>query len=231
MRQEHAMSTGTSPLKIDIWSDVACPWCYLGKRRLESALESFARRPEAPPVEIEYHSYQLNPDLPPDFEGGHSEYLQSRLGMSQAQIAASNRNLAHMGETVGAEYHMDRVVISNTAKANELLHFAKARGKQAEMKERLFQAYWAEGRRLGHVNELVELAGEVGLDRAAARRALEAGECRGAVRDDMEQAQRYGIQGVPFFVLDGKYGLSGAREPETFLQALEALARERRGAA
>ena len=183
--------------------------------------------PEAHPVEVEYHSYQLNLDLPAEFEGGHSEYLQSRLGMSPAKIAASNRNLAQMGEAVGAEYHMDQVVISNTAKANELLHFAKAHGKQAAMKERLFGAYWTEGQRLGRREDLVELAGEIGLDREAARQALEAGEYAGAVRADLEQAQLYGIQGVPFFVLDGKYGLSGAQEPETFLKALEALARER----
>lgn len=225
------MTISPSAIKIDIWSDVACPWCYLGKRRLESALESFAQRPGAPPVEVEYHSYQLNPDLPADFEGRHSEYLQSRLGMSLAQIAASNRNLAQMGEAVRAEYHMDDVVISNTAKANELLHFAKARGKQAEMKERLFRAYWAEGRRLGRVDELVELAGEIGLDREAARRALEASEYAEAVRADLEQARRYGIQGVPFLVLGEKYGLSGAQEPETFLLALETLAQEQRGVA
>ena len=225
------MSKHSSSIKIDIWSDVACPWCYLGKRRLDRALASFRESSDARPVEIEYHSYQLNPDLPADYEGGHSEYLQGRLGMSPAQIAASNRTLSQMGEAVGAEYHMDRVVISNTAKVNELLHFAKAHGKQAELKERLFQAYWTEGRRLGRMDELVELAGDIGLDREAARHALEVGEFAGAVRADREQAQRYGSQGVPFFVLDGTYGLSGAQEPETFLKALEALAKEKRGSA
>ena len=229
-RTVYSMSKHASSIKVDIWSDVACPWCYLGKRRLDRAMASFHESSDALPIEIEYHSYQLNPDLPADYEGGHSEYLQSRLGMSPAQVAASNRNLSQMGEAVGAEYHMDQVVISNTAKVNELLHFAKAHGRQAEMKERLFQAYWTEGRRLGRMDELVELAGDIGLDREAARKALEAGEFAGAVRADLEQAQRYGIQGVPFFVLDGTYGLSGAQEPQTFLNALEALAKEKRGA-
>jgi predicted DsbA family dithiol-disulfide isomerase len=136
-----------------------------------------------------------------------------------------------MGAAVGAEYHMDRVVISNTRKVNELLHFAKAKGLQAEMKERLFRAYWTEGRRLGRIEELVELASEIGLDREAARKALEAGENAGVVRADMEQAERYGITGVPFFVLDGMYGLSGAQEPDTFLKALVTIAEEKRGAA
>ena len=225
------VSTDTTLIKVDVWSDVACPWCYLGKRRLERALESFGQRPAAPPVQIEYHSYQLNPDLPADFEGRHSDYLANRLGMSPERIAASNQSLSRMGAAVGAEYHMDRVVISNTAKANELLHFAKAHGRQAAMKERLFRGYWTEGRRLGRVDELAELAAEVGLDREAARQALNSGEYAEAVGADLEQAQRYGIQGVPFFVLDGKYGLSGAQEPETFLKALEALAGERGGVA
>ena len=223
------MSKHPSSIKIDIWSDVACPWCYLGKRRLDRAMARYRESSDALPVEIEYHSYQLNPDLPVDYEGGHSEYLKGRLGMSPAQIEASNRTMAEMGEAVGAEYHMDRVVISNTAKVNELLHFAKVHGKQAELKERLFQAYWTEGRRLGRMDELVELAGDIGLDREAARQALKVGEFAGAVRADLEQARRYGIQGVPFFVLDGTYGLSGAQEPETFLNALEALTKEKRG--
>ncbi len=220
-----------APIKIDIWSDVACPWCYLGKRRLDHALDLYRQEPNTAPVEVEYHSYQLNPDLPLDFEGEHSEYLSNRLGMSQGQIAASNQNLARMGAAVGAEYRMDRVVISNTLKANELLHFAKAHGRQQEMKERLFRAYWTEGLRLGRVEMLADLASEVGLDGAAARQALEAGEYAGAVRVDMDQAAQYGIRGVPFFVLDGKYGLSGAQEPDTFLQALATIAEERRGAA
>ena len=209
---------------------MACPWCYLGKRRLDRARTSFQGLPDALPVEIEYHSYQLNPDLPADYEGGHSEYLQSRLGMSPAQIEASNRTMAEMGEAVGAEYHMDRVVISNTAKVNELLHFAKAHGKQAELKERLFRAYWSEGRRLGRMAELVELAEDVGLDREAARRSLKVGECAEAARADLEQAQQFGIRGVPFFMLDGKFSLSGAQEPETYLRALEALTIQKRGA-
>ena len=224
------MNTGTSPIKIDIWSDVACPWCYLGKRRLDYALGQYQQEPGVAPVEVEYHSYQLNPDLPADFEGRHTDYLASRLGMSPEQITASNGRLAEMGAAVGAEYHMDRVVIANTLKAHELLHFAKAQGRQAEMKERLLRAYWSEGRRLGRIDELADLAAEVGLDGTAARQALDTGMYRGVVRADMAQAAQYGIRGVPFFVLDGKFGLSGAQEPETLLQALTTVAGEARKA-
>ena len=225
------MNAALVPIKFDIWSDVACPWCYLGKHRLDYALERYRQEPGVAPVEIEYHSYQLDPDLPANFEGSHSEYLASHLGMSQSQIAASNQNLAEVGAAVGAKYNMDRVVISNTRKANELLHFAKAHGKQQEMKERLFRAYWAEGRRLGRVDELVDLAAAIGLDEGAARQSLETGKYRGAVRADMEQGERYGIAGVPFFLLAEKYGLSGAQETDTFLRALATIAEERRGAA
>ncbi|EYD74962.1 2-hydroxychromene-2-carboxylate isomerase/DsbA-like thioredoxin domain protein [Rubellimicrobium mesophilum DSM 19309] len=224
------MSPRTPSIKIDVWSDVACPWCYLGKKRLDVALDAYARTPEAWPVEVAYHSYQLNPDLPADYEGGHSEYLASRLGMSPEQIQASNQRLSEMGADVGADYRMDRVVISNTLKAHELLHVAKAQGQQAEMKERLLRAYWSEGRRLGCTDELVDLAAEVGLDGPAAREALETGAYRGAVRADLAQAAQYGIRGVPFFVLDGKYGLSGAQKPETLLQALTSVAGEARRA-
>ena len=224
------MSPQTTPIRIAVWSDVACPWCYVGKRRLDAALEAFARTPEARPVEVEYHSYQLNPDLPADYEGGHTDYLASRLGMSPEQIQASNQRLSEMGAAVGAKYRMDRVVIANTLKAHELLHFAKAHGRQAEMKERLLQAYWSEGQRLGRIDELADLAAEVGLDWAAARQALETDAYRGAVRADMAQAAQYGIRGVPFFVLDGKYGLSGAQEAETLLQALTTVAGEERKA-
>lgn len=199
-------------------------------KRLDAALEAYARTPEAWPVEVAYHSYQLNPDLRADFEGGHADYLASRLGMSPEQIAASNRRLAEMGRAVGAEYRMDRVVISNTLKAHELLHLAKAHGRQAEMKERLLRAYWSEGRRLGRIDELVDLAAEVGLDRAGAHQALETEAYLGAVRADMAQAAQYGIRAVPFFVLDGKYGLSDAQEPETLLQALTSVAGEARRA-
>jgi predicted DsbA family dithiol-disulfide isomerase len=224
------VSVSTTPIKIDVWSDVACPWCYLGKRRLDAALKAFGQTPEARLVEVDYRSYQLNPDLPADFEGRHTDYLASRLGMSPEQITASNGRMAEMGAAVGAEYHMDRVVIANTLKAHELLHFAKAHGRQAEMKERLLRAYWSEGRRLGRIDELADLAAEVGLDGTAARQALDTGMYRGAVRADMAQAAQYGIRGVPFFVLDGKYGLSGAQEPETLLEALTTVAGEARKA-
>jgi predicted DsbA family dithiol-disulfide isomerase len=179
---------------------------------------------------VEYHNYQLNPDLPADYEGGHTDYLASRLGLSPEQIAASNRRLTEMGAAVGAEYRMDRVVIANTLRAHELLHFAKASGRQGEMKERLLRAYWSEGRRLGRIGELADVAAEVGLDRPAARQALETDAYGGAVRADMAQAAQHGIRGVPFIVLDGRYGLSGAQEPETLLQALTTVAGEARKA-
>lgn len=221
----------TAPIRIDVWSDVACPWCYLGKRRLDVALERLTQSIDAPAVAVEYHSYQLNPALPADFEGRHADYLAKHLGMAPARIEASTRDLVELRVAVGIRYNIDKVVISNTLKANELLHVAKAQGLQPSMKERLFHAFWTEGRRLGRIKELVDLAAEVGMDGEAVRGALESGRYAGAVRTDIEQAARYGVRGLPFFVIGGTYGLSGAQDLDTFLKAISTVKKELRGTA
>lgn len=217
----------SEPIKIDVWSDIACPWCYLGKRRLEEAITAFARGDAARPVLIEYHSFQLSPDMPDDYAGTHDEYLAQHLRWSPDQVAASNRRMAALGAPLGIDYNMARMRMANTAKAHELLHYAKAHGKQAEMKARLMKAYFTDGRHVGVTADLAQLAGEVGLDPADVTRSLDAGEYRGAVEADIITAARYGIRGVPFYVIDGKYGISGAQESGTFLEALETIARRK----
>jgi predicted DsbA family dithiol-disulfide isomerase len=213
----------TGTVKIDIWSDVACPWCYIGKRRLETAL----RQPGAPTAEIEYHSFELAPDTPVDFDGSEVDFLAHHKGMDPAQV---DQMLGHMTELAAAEgldYRFDQLKHTKTLSAHELLHFAKANGKQVEMKERLLRAYFTEGRHVGRVDDLVALAAEVGLDPDAARTALESGTYADDVAADIEQAHAYGIQGVPFFVIDGKYGVSGAQSPETFSAVLEQVVTDR----
>jgi predicted DsbA family dithiol-disulfide isomerase len=217
----------SEPIKIDVWSDIACPWCYLGKRRLEEAIAAFARSDAARPMLIEYHSFQLSPDMPEEYPGTHDEYLADHLGWTAEQVAASNRRMAALGTPLGIDYNMASMRMANTAKAHELLHYAKARGKQAEMKARLMKAYFSDGRHVGRPADLSELAGEVGLDPADVTRSLEAGEYHDAVEADIKTAARYGIRGVPFYVLDGKHGISGAQEPATFLEALETIARRK----
>jgi len=208
-------------VKVDIWSDIACPWCFIGKRKFEDAVQRYGG-----PVEVEYHSFELSPDTPVDFEGDEVDFLATHKGMPRDQVEGMLANVAGIASEVGLAYDFDHLRHTNTVKAHELLHFAKVNGRQAAMKERLLTAYFEEGRHVGRIDDLVALAGEVGLDESSARTALEQGVHLADVRADQAQAQAFGIQGVPFFVLEGKYGISGAQAPEMFLQALEQVGAE-----
>lgn len=216
----------TDPLRIDVWSDVACPWCYIGWGRLKEALAAHGAAPGARPVAVTLHSYRLAPDLAPGFEGAHDDYLAGRLGMTPEQVRAARGRVEGMAAEAGLPMDPDRVVIANTGKAHELLQMARGRGLQDAMADRLFRAYWVEGRRLGRIDELAALAAEVGIDAAEARAALEAGTFAPAVAADVAEAARLGIRGVPFFVLAGRYGLSGAQDPATLGRALAQVAAE-----
>ncbi len=215
----------SEPIKIDIWSDIACPWCYIGKRHLDLAIAGLGD--DAPAVEIEYHSYELSPDTPIDFEGSEIDYLVGRKRISPAQAQQMLDRVTSVAENVGLAYDFAKLQHTRTLKAHELLHFAKAQGRQIELGERLFRAYFTEGRHLGRIDELVDLAADAGLDAHAARAALESGEYAADVQADISEAQTYGINGVPFFVFEGRYGLSGAQPPEVFESALRQLSAER----
>lgn len=221
----------STPIKIDIWSDIACPWCYIGKRNLEAGLAAFAESDRSVPVEIEYHSFELAPDTPVEFEGTEVDFLVKHKGMPADQVRVMLERVTQTAKSVGLDYDFDALQHTNTLKAHELLHHAKAHGKQIETKERLLKAYFTEGRHVGRVDDLADLAADVGLDRDEAVRSLEAGEYRQAVRDDIQQAVSYGIRGVPFFVIDGRYGISGAQPPEAFAKALEQVVADRAEAA
>ncbi|WP_286329652.1 DsbA family oxidoreductase [Agromyces marinus] len=216
-------------MKIDIWSDIACPWCYIGKRHLEAGIASLGA--DAPDVEIEYHSYELSPDTPLDFEGSTVEYLSAKKGMPVEQVEQMMQHVTDVAAKAGLEYHFEHVAHTKTLKGHELLHLAKAHGKQLEMKERLMKAYFTDGGRVNRIDELVGWAEELGIDAAEARDALESGRYADDVQADIAQARAYGIQGVPFFVIDGKYGVSGAQPAEVFAQALTQVAGERDGEA
>ena len=211
----------TTPIKVDIWSDVQCPWCFIGKRKFESGVQLFGQ-----PVEIEYHSFELAPDTPVDYEGTTLDYLAKRKGLSPEHVQSMLDNVSNVAAEVGLPFDFDRVHQTNTRKAHELLHYAKARGKQVEMKERLLAAYFVNGEHVGELSTLSTLAAEVGLDAADVLRSLEAGEFAEAVAADIAQAEAYGIGGVPFYVIDGKFGISGAQSPETFAAALAQAAQD-----
>ena len=209
----------TTPLKIDIWSDVQCPWCYIGKRKFERGVELFGQ-----PVEIEYHSFELAPDTPVDYEGSTLDYLAERKGLSPEHVTQMLDNVTTIAAEVGLDYDFGSVHQTNTRKAHELLHSAKAHGRQVEMKERLLKAYFVNGEHVGKLETLADLAAEVGLDRDAVLQSLTAGEYAIAVEADLAQAEAFGISGVPFYVIDGRFGISGAQSPETFAAALQQAA-------
>lgn len=217
----------SAKIKVDVWSDIACPWCYIGKRRFEAGAAAFRERHPGVEVELEFHSFELSPDTPVDYEGSQLDYLVSRKGMAADQVRAMLDHVTGVAAEVGLAYDFDAVKPTSTVAAHQLLHYAKAHGRQLDVKERLLRAYFVEGRHVGRVEELAALAADVGLDGDDVLRSLRANEHLEAVHADQRQAAAYGIRGVPFFVIDRRYGVSGAQRAEAFAQALERIHGER----
>lgn len=220
-----ASFTPSSPdrLRVDIWSDVACPWCYVGKRRLEQALTQFPHRDQ---VEVVWHSFELDPGMPAEHPQNMRDALARKYGRSAQDAQGMMDHMTGVAATEGLEYHFDRARLGNTFSAHQLIHHAAGHGKQDAMKERLLRAYMSEGALISDLDTLVRLAQEVGLDGDEARAALLDGRHAHAVRQDEAQAQALGISGVPFFVLGGKYGINGAQDPQTLLGALNQVWQE-----
>ncbi len=212
----------SEPIKVDIWSDVQCPWCYIGKRKFEAGAEVFGGD-----VEVEYHSFELSPDTPVDFDGTPIDYLSQRKGLPKDQVEKMLANVTGIAKSVGLDYDYGYVHQTNTVISHELIHFAKSKGRQLEMKERLLKAYFVNGEHVGRIPDLVDIAAELGYDRDEVTEALESHRYLADVKADVAQAVEYGIQGVPFFVIDGKYGVSGAQDAETFANVLTQVATER----
>ena len=204
-------------MKVEIWSDVVCPWCYIGKRRFERALEAFEGRDD---VEVEWRSFQLNPDQPRGAVDDHSEYLARKMGASPAQIREMNERVTGLAAAEGLEYHFETYKVVNTIDAHRILHLAKAHGLGNEAHERLLRAQLVEGQLLEDPATLARLAGEIGVDEAEAADALATGAYEASVELDFTEARELGIDAVPFFVLDRKYGIAGAQPAEVFLSAL-----------
>jgi predicted DsbA family dithiol-disulfide isomerase len=201
-------------LRIDIWSDLACPWCYLGKRRLEQALARFPHREQ---VELVWRSFELNPSAPlvaPDPAASYAERLAAKYRMSIAQAQERIDSMTVLGTAEGLALRFDRVQSTNTFDGHRLLHFAARAGKGSEMKERLLRAYFCEGLQLGDREVLATLGADVGLDASEVRGALAGDAHRSDVRADERLATELGIHGVPFFVLDGRHAVSGAQSAD-----------------
>ena len=205
-------------VRIEVWSDVVCPWCYIGKRRLETALERFPHRDQ---VDVVWRSYQLDPTIA---EGGTHPTLPALAAKYGRPVEEMQAMMRHVEETAageGLEYHLADGVSGNTLLAHELLHLAAEHGLQGATKERLLHAHFEEGRSVFDVDSLTALAVEAGLDEAEVRAALADHRYRPAVLADAREAQALGATGVPFFVVDRRYGASGAQPAELLLQLLE----------
>ena len=206
-------------MKVEIWSDVVCPWCYIGKRRFENALEQFDHRGE---VEVEFRSFELNPNADPAEQGNLEEALARKYRLSPEQAHALNARVVDAAAGEGLHYRLDIAKRGNTFDAHRLIHLAATMGLQGAMKERLLAAYFTEGKPIGDQDTLVELAAEVGIDAERARTVLADGSFGDQVREDEREATELGITGVPFFVINRRYGVSGAQPPGLMLKALTA---------
>jgi len=205
-------------MKIEIWSDVVCPFCYLGKHKFENALAQFAGSDN---IEVEWKSFQLNPGLVTDTTISIHQYLAEVKGYPVEQALKMNERFSVSGKVFGLEYNFDKIIVANSYMAQNLIHFAKNQGKQNEIEERLFEAYFTEGKNIDDVSILVLLASEIGLNVEGLEQALENKAYDKQVQKDIDEASQLGIHGVPFFVFNGKYAVNGAQETSVFLDTLK----------
>jgi predicted DsbA family dithiol-disulfide isomerase len=205
-------------MQVEIWSDVVCPWCYLGKARFERALETFEH---AADVQVVYRSFELDPAAPAGQSTPTVDLLASKYGMTPAQAEQAQRQMEERAAGDGLTFRMEGLHSGNTRDAHRLVQLAKERGRQAEMVERLHRAYFTEQRSIFDRNSLLALAVEAGLDRADAAQVLADGQYTDEVETDEAMARALGATGVPLFVVDRKYGISGAQPAETISKVLE----------
>jgi len=205
-------------MKVEIWSDVMCPFCYIGKRNFESALAQFADKEH---IEIEWKSYQLDPSLPEAASNESQEdYLVKRKGMSREQVQGMLANVTEMAKQAGLEYHLDKSVMVNSQKAHQLIQFAKTKNLGDEIEERLFKAYFTEGKNVADIETLTQLGKEIGLDENELQAAFTDDQYLYQMKQDIQEGANLGVRGVPFFVFDRKYGVSGAQPAEAFLETI-----------
>jgi predicted DsbA family dithiol-disulfide isomerase len=211
-------------MRVDVWSDVVCPWCYVGKRRLESALARFEHRDE---VEVVWRSFELDPAAPRQRDVSPAEHLARKYGMTEEQVAASWARLTALAAAEGVEFHLDRTRGGSSFDAHRLIHLGVEHGLQDEVKERFLRAYFTESLPIGEPEVLDRLAIEAGLPPDEVADVLATDRFAAEVREDEHRARLHGISGVPFFAIDERYGVSGAQSVELLLEALAAAWAER----
>jgi len=204
--------------KIEIWSDIQCPFCYIGKRKIEKALETFEGKEN---VEIEWKSYQLDPETRSQPGVDVYDYLAKRKGQTREWTVDMHKNVTAMAKENGLDYHFEKAIIANSYHAHRLIHLAKKYNKGNEAEERIFKAYFTEGKDIASQQTLLELGKEIGLDEKEIKEVLNSDKFGDDVRADIEEAGNIGVRGVPFFVFNRAYAVSGAQPVEIFTQTLE----------
>lgn len=205
-------------MKVEIWSDVMCPFCYIGKRKFEKALEQFSGASE---VEVEWKSFQLNPDLKTEASKNINQYLAEVKGWSLEKAAEMNAHVTQMAKESGLDYQLDKAVVANSMDAHRLSHLAKKNGVQDALEELLFAAYFNQGKNTADHDVLTEIGIKAGLQHDEIASVLNSDTYTEEVNHDILVAQQLGVRGVPFFVFDRKYGVSGAQPSEVFLETLQ----------
>ncbi|MCA1010818.1 DsbA family oxidoreductase [Halobacillus halophilus] len=209
---------GETGMKIEIWSDFVCPFCYIGKRRLEQALENFPNEEKA---EVVYKSFELDPNAERSSKQSMHEKLAAKYGRSLEEAKEMTRNMEEQASMVGLDFRFDTMVPTNTMDAHRVAKFAETKGLDQETAEVLFRAVFTDSKDIGDHETLIELAQEAGLDQSEVRQVLESTDYMELVRTEETEAHQVGVQGVPFFVINRKYAVSGAQPIEIFTQALE----------
>lgn len=204
-------------MKVEIWSDIMCPFCYIGKRNFDKALEQFSHRDR---VEVIWKSFALSPNLQTDTSINSVDFLQEYKGMSASQAKEALANVTGMAKASGLEYNYDKVVVANTSNAHQMIHLAAQKGLQNEMKERLLKAYFIDGLNVDDVDTLIGLGQEVGLKVDEIRITLKEKQFAAYIEQDVAEAKAIGVNGVPFFVFDRKYAVSGAQPEKQFSNVL-----------
>lgn len=205
-------------MKIEIWSDIVCPFCYIGKNRLEQALASFPHRDE---VEIVWKSYQLHPQFPQDAAGIPAvKYIKDAKGLSEEETLGMMHQVQSIGKSLNIDFNFEKSLIVNTLNAHRLIHFAQEIGQGNVLKERLFKAHFSEGKDINHIDSLTALAVEIGLDQIAVEELLHSDRFAYEVTQDIQEGINLGLRGVPFFVFNQKFGIAGAQPLEMFEKTL-----------
>jgi predicted DsbA family dithiol-disulfide isomerase len=210
-------------ITVEIWSDVVCPFCYIGKRHFENALEQFSDRDK---VQVSWKSYQLDPTLKTEPGKNSVQHLAEIKGWSLEHARLATSQVTQMASKAGLHYNLDKAVVANTMDAHRLIQLAKKENKDNQAEEELFKAHFTDGKNIADKNVLLEIAQKIGIDQTLAEEVISTDTFRQNVVSDQQEAQHIGVRGVPFFVINRKYAVSGAQPPEAFLQTLQKTLQE-----